>query len=157
MAFFKLKWAWLYISLTGVSTEHEKCKLLSEWGIAGDGWGMADLNWPLHTLYKSLNCVHLQQNQSNLAMICMTFLSLTISWTFKYDPGRWKQHEQYFSAWHYHSNYFKGKENPSQFATACCLAGTQLLFKGSASAGCSRTHLYSRQSGVEAGGPQVQD
>lgn len=35
-----------------------------------------------YLIQKSQLC--LQQIQSNLAMTCMTFLSLTISWTFKY-------------------------------------------------------------------------
>lgn len=38
-------------------------------GIAGDGGRMADLNWPPHTSYRSLSCAHVQQIQSNLAMI----------------------------------------------------------------------------------------
>lgn len=119
---------------------------------------MADLNWPPHTSYRRLSCSQLQQIQSNLGMIYLHGVFISDNQLdFQVLHRRGKQHTRWFSAWNYSSNYFTAKENPSHFAVACCLAGTQLLFKASASAGCGRTHLYSHQSGVEARGPQAHD
>lgn len=75
--------SWILV-LLAFQLDRIKWTTLLEWGIAGDGWGTAELNWPLRTSVKSLNCVHLQQTHRNLVMICMTFLSLTFSLTFKY-------------------------------------------------------------------------